>query len=62
MIEHGGLEARLARVEHDLIIETLTTFQGNVSRAAAHLNMTRRALGLRLEKYQVNYKQFRGGD
>lgn len=60
VIEHGGLEARLARVEHDLIIETLTTFRGNVSRAAAHLNMTRRALGLRLEKYQVNYKQFRG--
>lgn len=60
VIEHDGLEARLARVEHDLIIEALTTFQGNVSRAAAHLNMTRRALGLRLEKYQVNYKQFRG--
>ncbi|WP_236946466.1 hypothetical protein [Kosakonia radicincitans] len=24
------------------------------------MNMTRRALGLRLEKYQLNYKHYRG--
>jgi Nif-specific regulatory protein len=60
LAEQDGLEARLSRVEYDLIVEALGMFQGNISRAAAHLNMTRRALGLRLEKYRLNYKQFRG--
>lgn len=59
LAEQDGLEARLSRIEYDLIVEALGMFQGNVSRAAAHLNMTRRALGLRLEKYRLNYKQFR---
>ncbi|EMA8102655.1 sigma-54 interaction domain-containing protein (plasmid) [Klebsiella sp. WOUb02] len=60
LIEQDGLEARLARVEYDLIIEALGMFQGNISRTASHLNMTRRALGLRMEKYRLNYKHFRG--
>ncbi|TCQ76682.1 Nif-specific regulatory protein [Raoultella ornithinolytica] len=60
LAEQDGLEARLSRVEYDLIVEALGMSQGNISRAAAHLNMTRRALGLRLEKYRLNYKQFRG--
>ncbi|WP_343711037.1 sigma-54 interaction domain-containing protein [Kosakonia radicincitans] len=60
LTEQEGLEARLARVEYDLITEALVKFQGNVSRAASYLNMTRRALGLRLEKYQLNYKHYRG--
>lgn len=58
--EQEGLEARLARVEYDLIVEALAKCQGNISRTAAHLNMTRRALGLRLEKYQLSYKYYRG--
>lgn len=60
LTEQEGLEARLAQVEYDLIVDAMTTFQGNVSRAAAHLNITRRALGLRLDKYQLNYKSYRG--
>ncbi|ACS86394.1 sigma-54 interaction domain-containing protein [Musicola paradisiaca] len=64
IVEHitqqDGLEARLSRVEYDLIVEALSTYQGNVSRTAAHLNMTRRALGLRLAKYRLDYKNYRG--
>lgn len=59
LTEQEGLEARLARVEYDMIVEALTRYQGNVSRTARYLNMTRRALGLRLDKYQLSYKQYR---
>ncbi len=59
VIQNEGLEARLARVEYDLIVEALTKYQGNVSRAADFLGMTRRALGLRLSRYQLNYKDYR---
>ncbi len=54
-----GLEARVSQIEYDLIVEALSMFQGNVSRAAEHLNITRRALGLRLDKYRLNYKHYR---
>lgn len=57
----GGMDARISQVEYELIIEALTQTQGNVSEAAQQLGMTRRILGLRMAKYQLNYKQFRGG-
>ena len=55
----GGMDARISQVEYELIVEALTQYQGNVSEAAAHLGMTRRILGLRMNKYQLNYKNFR---
>lgn len=56
-----GLEAQLARIEYDIIVESLSRHQGNISRTAAQLNMTRRALSLRMEKYQLDYKIYRCG-
>ncbi|WP_196907680.1 helix-turn-helix domain-containing protein [Candidatus Symbiopectobacterium sp. 'North America'] len=53
------MEARVSQIEYDLIVEALSQFQGNISRAAEHLNITRRALGLRLDKYRLNYKHYR---
>ncbi|MDD2341865.1 MAG: sigma 54-interacting transcriptional regulator [Tolumonas sp.] len=58
----GGLEARLSQIEYEMIIEALTMHQGNVSEAAAHLGLSRRILGLRMAKYQLNYKDYRQGD
>lgn len=60
LVQQGGLEARLSQIEYDLIVEALAKFQGNVSRAADFLNITRRALGLRLAKYQLDYRLYRG--
>lgn len=60
--EHAGLEARLSMMEYELIVEALARFQGNMSRAAAQLGLTRRMLGLRMAKYQLNYKNYRSGD
>lgn len=58
----GGLEARLSQIEYEMIIEALTMHQGNVSEAAVHLGLSRRILGLRMAKYQLNYKNYRQGD
>lgn len=58
----GGLEARLSQIEYEMIIEALTMHQGNVSEAAIHLGLSRRILGLRMAKYQLNYKDYRQGD
>ncbi|MFE8046634.1 sigma 54-interacting transcriptional regulator [Brenneria goodwinii] len=57
-----GLEAQLARIEYDIIVESLARNQGNISRTAAQLGMTRRALSLRMEKYQLSYKAYRSGN
>jgi len=55
----SGLEARLSRIEYDIIVEALARYQGNMSKAAEQLALTRRMLGLRMAKYQLNYKNYR---
>ena len=54
-----GLEAKLKAVEYEMIVEALKTHQGNMTEAAKDLGLTRRILGLRMEKYEINYKAYR---
>ena len=54
-----GLEAKLQAVEYEMIIEALKTHNGNMTEAAKDLGLTRRILGLRMEKQNINYKTFR---
>jgi Nif-specific regulatory protein len=54
-----GLDAKLKAVEYEMIIEALKTHRGNMTEAAKDLGLTRRILGLRMEKYQINYKTYR---
>ena len=56
-----GLEAKLKAVEYEMIIEALKSHQGNMTEAAKELGLTRRILGLRMEKYQIDYKTYRRG-
>jgi Nif-specific regulatory protein len=58
----SGLEARLSLMEYEIIVESLSLHQGNMSKAAARLGLTRRMLGLRMAKYQLNYKDYRCGE
>jgi len=58
----SGLEARLSRIEYEIIVEALARHQGNMSKAAEQLALTRRMLGLRMAKYQLNYKNYRCGE
>jgi Nif-specific regulatory protein len=55
----NGLETKLDAVEYEMIVEALTNHKGNMSAASAELGLTRRMLGLRMEKFGINYKKFR---
>ena len=55
----GGLEAKLAAVEYEMLVEALKTHNGNISEAAEELGVTRRIFGLRLAKYKIDYRTFR---
>ena len=57
-----GLEARLASMEYDMLVETLRRCRGNMSKAAQALGLTRRSMGLRMKKFNLTYRQFRGAE
>jgi len=57
--ERSGLESKVEAVEYEYIVEALKNSQGNMSDAAKDLGMTRRILGLRMQKYKIEYKNFR---
>jgi Nif-specific regulatory protein len=58
----AGLDARLAAVEYEMIVESLKTHRGNMTEAAKELNLTRRVLGLRMERHAITYRSFRRGE
>jgi Nif-specific regulatory protein len=53
------LDAKLGAVEYEMIVEALKTHQGNVGEAAKALGLTRRMLGLRMQRHAISYKPFR---
>ncbi|WP_227028795.1 sigma-54-dependent Fis family transcriptional regulator [Azotobacter chroococcum] len=55
----GILDVRLGQAEYELIVEALRLHKGNMTEAAAHLGLTRRILGLRMARHNLNYKEFR---
>ena len=56
-----GLEAKINAVEYEMIVEALKTYGGNVTEAAKELSLSRRILGLRMEKHGINYRTYRRG-
>jgi len=54
-----SLEEKTRAVEYEMIVEALKSSNGNVGEAAAELGLTRRMLGIRLDRYGINYKNFR---
>jgi Nif-specific regulatory protein len=42
-----------------MIVEALKTHHGNMTEAAKDLKLTRRILGLRMEKYGIDYQTYR---
>jgi Nif-specific regulatory protein len=54
-----GLDAKLRAVEYEMIVEALKTHKGNMTKAAEELGLTRRMLGIRMDKYKLTYKPFR---
>jgi len=58
--EHSALESKIETIEYEYIVDALKNAQGNMSEAAKDLGMTRRMLGLRMKRYNIEYKDFRG--
>ncbi|MBG0775927.1 MAG: sigma 54-interacting transcriptional regulator [Desulfovibrionaceae bacterium] len=55
----NGLEARLASIEYEMIVEALRQHRGNTTEAATALGLTRRTMGLRMKRFNLTYKSFR---
>lgn len=58
-VQKGGMDAKLGVIEYEMIIDALKTYGGNMTEAARELGLTRRIFGLRMKKYNINYKDFR---
>jgi Nif-specific regulatory protein len=55
----GSLAQKLAAMEYEMIVEALKLSCGRVSGAAKILGMTERALGIRIDKYSIDFKAFK---
>lgn len=55
----GTLDESLANLERELIIDALKSARGNCNKAAQALGVTDRIFGLRIKKYDIDYKRFR---
>jgi len=55
----GGLEAKIQAVEYEMVVEALKRREGNMTEAAKDLGLTRRILGLRMERHGITYRNFR---
>lgn len=54
-----GLEDKIRAVEYEMIVEALKNSNGNIGTAAVELGLTRRMLGIRMERFGITYKTFR---
>ena len=57
----GTLQDELDRIERELILDALKSSRGNMAKAAADLGLTERIMGLRVKKFNIDYRRFRTG-
>jgi Nif-specific regulatory protein len=55
----GTLEATLAAVEMDLLVDALEASRGNMAEAARALGLTERKMGLRVRKYAIDAERYK---
>jgi Nif-specific regulatory protein len=55
----GSMLQKLDAIEKEMIIEALKRTKGNMSRAAAQLGLSDRIMGLRVKKFDIDYRIFR---
>ncbi len=53
------LDASLARLERELLVEALKQSRGNSAEAARQLGITERRMGLALHRYSIDWRKFR---
>ena len=55
---HETLKTTVEKLEKELIFDALKTSRGNKAKAARQLGLTERKMGLRVDKYKIDIKQF----
>ncbi|MEI6846874.1 MAG: sigma 54-interacting transcriptional regulator [Chlorobiaceae bacterium] len=55
----GSLQQKLDAIEQEMIMEAVKRTKGNLSRAALQLGLSDRIMGLRIKKFNIDYRQFR---
>jgi Nif-specific regulatory protein len=58
----ASLEESLLSLEKHLILQSLEETGGNMAKAARKLGITERIMGLRMKKYNLDYRDFRKGE
>lgn len=56
---HGTLRESLDNVERELVLEALKSSRGNMAKAARLLGITERIMGLRVQKHDIDSRQYR---
>ncbi|NQU43371.1 sigma 54-interacting transcriptional regulator [bacterium] len=59
-IHQGSLETTLENVEREVLTDALKSARGNRAKAARALGISERIMGLRVDKYGIDAKRFRG--
>jgi Nif-specific regulatory protein len=57
--DEDSLPARLENIERNLILDALKTHRGNMAKAAHALGVSERIMGLRMKKYNIDFRHFR---
>ena len=55
----GSLQQKLDVMEKEMIMEALKRTKGNMSRAAVQLGLSDRIMGLRIKKFNIDYRKLR---
>ncbi len=55
---HDTLKNAVGKLEKELILDSLKSSKGNKAKAARHLGLTERKMGLRVNKYQIDTELF----
>jgi Nif-specific regulatory protein len=55
----GDLQQKLDAIEQEMIIEALKRTKGNMTKAATQLGLSDRIMGLRMKKFDIDYRKFR---
>ncbi len=58
-VQKGTLDAMLAGVERDMLVDALKAARGNKAKAARALGLTERVMGLRVAKHGIDPRRFR---
>ncbi|MDR3653763.1 MAG: sigma 54-interacting transcriptional regulator [Paludibacter sp.] len=58
-MQSGTLDIILDKMEKQIIMDALISSKGNSAKAAEHLGITERMMGIRIKKYEIDPKRFK---